>query len=511
MLELPRPGPNSRVPRFISFVIAFSFLIDIQALHCSRHKGEGFLQTMLQEGAPSGNPFGAKYHGAWPKKGYDPAPPLSKVGKRSWRRAQNRAFRFGHTWYNGRMIYPSGPAQTPKPAPPTTSSRPSARPSRKSQRWTHFSWNSGGLALHKWDALQLWLQHHNMDIIYLQETHWSHASDWCTNNYFCIHSGTASKRGAGVMTMVSRRICGPTDLAWQTLCDGRLLHVQVCLHGTTHHLINCYQHVLHGSDDTERAKFWDHLTSLLDGIPNKHYIYIAGDLNTSLPTQSTSVGWPTFRTGSRRITGKQHQDWKRLHSILTTYDLTALNSWAPHLGPTYNFENHEARIDYIFIRRVHADSTARDVKYLHHHPLVPLSGAKHFPLLTSISTSWYPHRERTQSSTWNYHHRQQAYYRWHAQDQLFQQARQHVTANMENLPPQCSCRTLINSTRSSSRPPPTFDDPHNRRHPRCHPPLFACSNKFLFTRNRFEDSYPLHFPTFSQLGITLAAVPISVD
>eukprot|EP00438_Fugacium_kawagutii_P032688 Skav221349 [mRNA] locus=scaffold1845:160888:167139:- [translate_table: standard] len=97
------------------------------------------------------------------------------------------------------------------------------------------------------------------------------------------------------------------------------------------------------------------------------------------------------------------------------------------------FEHQQARIDFVCIRNVHADATARRPNILSHHPLVPLTGARHFPLLLSLSFTWFQHSTST-STRWNYKQRQQVYQHWHQQDEAFLEATAKVSHHLSSIP-----------------------------------------------------------------------------
>lgn len=407
---LPRPGPNSRVFRLASpgSIFVIIHLTIFLATTFSEHKGEGFLSSMGEDGV--GSP--TNIHGVRPKLGCDPLLSPSLVKKRSLKRAYRRAALHGYAWHRGHFLLPhqsiSAPRQSRTIDSPTDHSR---KRSRRNPRWTCCTWNIGGLPLDKWDGFQDWLNSQSIDIVFLQESHWKHTNEWIIPKYYCIHSGSNKPRQAGTLTLIAKHLCSQHELSWRSIIDGRLLHVQIFRQGHYYHFVNCYQHVLHGNQLTDREFFWDALHQLLGGFSHKHYIYIAGDMNTSMPTHSSVVGTASFTHNGTAHRGKAHADWTRLHDLLRDYDLTALNTWTSSTS-TYSFGHQAARIDFQIVRRIHADLTSRKVVTLTHHPLVPLTGATHYPLLTTIPTHWHQYSTSSNNHHWTYKDRMQIYRHW---------------------------------------------------------------------------------------------------
>ena len=81
-------------------------------------------------------------------------------------------------------------------------------------------WNAGGLSLATWDGLQLWLQKQHIDVVMIQETHWTVTSEWTSDEWICIHSAASPSKTGGLLTMLSKRLpsaarCGPcSTIPW---------------------------------------------------------------------------------------------------------------------------------------------------------------------------------------------------------------------------------------------------------------------------------------------------------
>ena len=288
--------------------------------------------------------------------------------KRSYRRALNRIRQHGYTWYRGKIL--SGPKVSdpcvPSSIPTSANTAPKQRQTRS--RFTCFSWNCGGMTQANWTHFQMWLQHQHLDIITLQESHWPFTSEWVQQSFFCVHTGFDGHQ-AGLLTMISKNLCNIHDLTWQVIQPGRILHIRV--HGIHRHLdvVNVYQHIHHANRMTDRQSVWEALHDLVSTLPNRNTVIIAGDFNTSLRQNCTSVGTSGYLFEGRRLPGPTHSDEHFLQNLLQVHHLSALNTWKHLLGPTYQFLNQTSRIDFIFVQQHLVDDTARDVHYLHDFPL----------------------------------------------------------------------------------------------------------------------------------------------
>ena len=148
--------------------------------------------------------------------------------KRSFKRAQLRVHRFGFTWYKGRLLTKPqiAPSWTPPSMPPATFSKNTAPPQPHClKRLLSFSWNAGGLAPARWDLLQQWAEAQELDVLCVQETHWPYDSEWQTSSYHCIHSGIPGNK-AGVLCLISKRLCPSHQLSWQIIDPGRFFACQ---------------------------------------------------------------------------------------------------------------------------------------------------------------------------------------------------------------------------------------------------------------------------------------------
>ena len=384
-----------KVLRIVQIIFILIFL-DGHTTSCAI-RGEGCVTTMDGMRADLFSDHrnsldSAKHHGPGPKKIYE-SPQTSmkrKVCKRSFKRAVQRAERHGVTWYRGQLHTATQLGTTVKP-PAIHQQIKNVRPSKPTlrQRFTCFSWNCNGLLPSHWDFLMMWLENQEIDILFFQETHWPFTRDWVSEKYMMAHSGSQSKQ-AGLLCMVSKRICSPSELTWYEHVPGRVLQLRI--HGKNRciDLINVYQYTCIPSHMDQRQQVWHQLFALLHALSKKNVLVLAGDFNCSTDQRSNAVGFPTFKCGDNRSHGPSHPDANHWQQLLLQFDLSALNTWNVNDTGTYEFCNQSSRIDYICTRRIHADQLARDVKHLREFSLVPITGAYHVPLLTSLRRVWFP-------------------------------------------------------------------------------------------------------------------------
>ena len=316
------------------------------------------------------------------------------TGKRSFKRAFKRSLKDGYTLYHGRIFTPQDfnlPIPTPSPQVPSHTRYQPQKPSGATNRLSVFSWNCGGLATDKYQCLQEWLRCNAFDIVCLQETHWKFTNTWQTDQFHAIHSGDTTNH-AGILLLISKRLTTAESITWVERMAGRLLHVRI--RGSTQNLdiIACYQYVHRHTSMQSRSNVWDELQDTLTGIPRRNRICMMGDMNTSLPIANTKVGINGFLHKDRRAEGPHHRDWKHFLNIIDRFELITLNTWTGSHGPTFEAEQGASRIDYILCRSIHCDSQSKDVKILTHHPLVQLTGCRHYPLVTTMISRWVPHK-----------------------------------------------------------------------------------------------------------------------
>ena len=359
-----------------------------------------------------------------------------RMFKRSFQRAQKRASIHGFTLYQGKWMTAKQLGTTIKDNKPSIQvpQNVTATSGQKRKRLSMMCWNAGGLRPADWDWLQLWLTQQRLDVIALQETHWPFSGEWQQPDYYCLHSGSGA-RGAGVMTLVAKRLCTPAELSWDEPIPGRLLHVRI--HGKTRGIdvINGYQHVHAHNRMEDRACFWDSLQTTLSQIPSRNNLIALGGWNTSLTKCSTSTGLATYAGDTGRSTGPIHTDAHLFHNILQQHDMTSVNTWQHHLGPTFKFQDRHSRIDHVCCRRMFSDQTSKQVTYLTEFPLNQIDGAHHVPILVSLLKVWHFAPQRA-AAGWTMRKRLELYKQWRNPTQHTQQLQDHINAAINSLPPE---------------------------------------------------------------------------
>ena len=426
--------------------------------------GEGSTIAMDGRGVASAT----KDHGMEPRLVLGPTCYAKTPRKRSYVRALRRASKFGFTWHKGRLIK-GPPAATDEHFNNTSlDSSCNTTPSRNHlrKRLTCFSWNSSGLATAKYDFVMQWLTNNPVDLAFVQETHWNLDSEWSHPAFFCHHSGHSGHQ-AGLLCLVSKRLCSMDRITSRVVIPGRLVHLR--LHGDQRStdIVHVYQHVHSHDRMSAREDFWHHLNDLLTSLPKRNFLILVGDFNTSLPHRSLMVGTGTYLYKNHRHSGTAHSDSDVFHQLLRQHSIQTLNTWSHHLGPTYINEDVHSRLDFVCCRRVHSDATAQDVQYLDNFPLCMDAGSHHVPILTSMLRQWIPRSTTPPSSTWSHSKRLQLYKQWTKQDStaflLQQQVNLQVNSCVPSGHPLDSLHEAMNQSPqfyinpSSSTPTHNFD------------------------------------------------------
>ena len=329
-----------------------------------------------------------------------------KVKKRSLLRAMKRAHRDGTCWYKGKQyqlhalskmtgIPVDSPQIVPSPAskPPHHSTQMACNRKHQNSRFLRYcSWNCGGLSSHKLDEVKHWGLCQNLDAMILTETRWRFCSEWQDGNWMFIHSGHASQPGAGILILLSRRLCTHSSVRWLDVSPGRRVHVQIRLMPRCFDLVAGYQHTFSTSKTklTERASWWTCLDQYLDHLPKRHVLLLAGDFNCRLPALRGHVGMLEYAGDTTRSGGSPHTDEGQFLALVKTHNLVALNTWRYDLGPTFKGINGSSRIDFSFTRYPLADGCAKDVQYVSQAPFLDAPHYGHIPMVGQLRKFWIP-------------------------------------------------------------------------------------------------------------------------
>ena len=257
-----------------------------------------------------------------------------------------------------------------------------------------FHWNGTGLSMQKLDELRLWFEMQQMDIAVLTETRWTYTNEWSDHQWMYVHSGSPSQPGGGVLCMVSRRICQPSQLRWAEALAGRILHLQLRLPQRNFDLIGCYQFSQNSSSarKSERKQWWNCLDQYLGNLPKRNVVLLAGDFKCHLDAMPLQVGTDHFRWQNAWVRGASHEDTGIFQSIIRAHALNALNTWDSSLGPTYVHQAACSRIDYFLTRIPLAEGVSKSVKYAWDAPFVAHAQTGHVPMICQLRRFWIPPR-----------------------------------------------------------------------------------------------------------------------
>ena len=318
----------------------------------------------------------------------------NRNGKRSFRRAKQRALRDGRALYRGRWYkatqfqysQTSSATDTSKRQKPLKCIR-NAGEGRRAGRLKFFSWNSGGLTTGQFDELIAWSEKHLYDIVFVQETRWKNEFTWVCGSFLCLHSGENISRGntwCGLLVLISKRLTNPSLVPWTSIITGRIMHVRIGDAQGTIDALNCYQQTpsQHVEQLRVREQVWHRLAQVLQALPLRNRLLMAGDFNAPLVSRAPWVGKAVPQTVSDAP--------DVLGDLAELFDLCALNSWQGKDAHTcVTMHGGSSCIDAVWTRRCLADSEARCTKTSPNCPLLfPLGACYHYPLIGSMPKLW---------------------------------------------------------------------------------------------------------------------------
>ena len=307
--------------------------------------------------------------------------------KRSYLRASARALRNGGAWYKGSWReakwFEAGAIRTQG-----IGKRPSFKPEPRA--WHVVTWNASGLTVSTFQELETLLRRDKVDIAFIQESKWKFESTWANDDYLYVHTcGTGPlDRVGGLLTVVSTKLAKASDLQYQVLHAGRLLHVRFPCGSFHADLLNCYQYAV-GQDEQvyeRRHKWFIKLHKCLTGLPRRNILVMGGDLNTPCIPHKGVCG-PMVTTHA----ATQYKDYQDLQNILRTLNLTVLNTWCrPVHGQIATFSTfggeRASQIDFLIVRSRHATREAKQAQALPDFPVAAWrEGHKHYPVQAWIS------------------------------------------------------------------------------------------------------------------------------
>ncbi|CAE7254236.1 unnamed protein product, partial [Symbiodinium sp. CCMP2592] len=232
--------------------------------------------------------------------------------------------------------------------------------------------------------LETYLRQERVDIAFIQESKWRFESTWETAEFLYIHScGTGPvDRVGGVLTIVSKRLAKASDLQFQVLHGGRLLHVRVPCGGVHVDLLNYYQYAVVQEDVVyeRRQKLFVKLQKCVAGLPRRNSLILAGDFNCPFIPSGNVCGTHVVSPSE-----DHYRDLQDQQNIAKSLKLTALNTWQ---RPTHGqvatftaFSDRSAQIDFIVVRSRQATASSKQAAVLPDFPVAAWrEGPKHHPV-----------------------------------------------------------------------------------------------------------------------------------
>ena len=340
-----RLGPNSQGPLALHMRLLV-LLICLQP-SCAGQWTEARVATHAAEVAGGAHHVTSNLLASAPKPGGFPTrnrPMLNacytRAAKRAYQRACNRAVRQGQTRYRGRLLTSAQvPAARRSTQPFATPNAPTRRPGHHQTGGVQlFTSNSGGLGGGVYDELPTYLTNSHVDVAVVQESKWTTCMEYTSGPWTCVHTGCKSRKQAGVLVMVHTRLALPSQIRFEHLVKGRLIHVRVPLKTSDHrhlHVLGVYQKTHENNDKTtpqQRQQLWQAIHKCLGQLPVRDSVVLIGDLNTPLRPMEPWVG---------KAVGAQPanppDDVGELETILQAHSLVALNTWYPASGGSHTF------------------------------------------------------------------------------------------------------------------------------------------------------------------------------
>ena len=303
----------------------------------------------------------------------------SKVGKRSYRRAVNRAARHGTTMYRGRVFH----------GKPQSVRVPGIRFAAQDRgRRGVFSWNAGGISAELYAELFRYLElQDTVDVAVIQETHWSTSGEWRTGQWQCIHSASGRKNQDGVLVVIRSSLLGNGEVCWQEVAPQ---HWEIF--GLYQHALTSGGHAGDGGVLDKRQRIWKALDKSLSAVPHRGLITVAGDFNMILSPAPPVVGH-----GVKPGTSNKELDSERdtVMEILSRRRLTVLNRWGKKAA-TYKRPKGETQIDFVAVRQQHADRRSKQAKPIR-TGLAAWRKAGHEAIFASVRAQWRPWLQKPQA------------------------------------------------------------------------------------------------------------------
>lgn len=362
----------------------------------------------------------------------------SRVQKRSYKRAFRRALATGSAWYRGQCMTPDQFApglsiQLNRACPLPKKPPPSSHTPRHRMQIGHV--NVGGLATEKLHEVKIWATQSALDILLLSETRWNFTSEWTDDTWYHLHTGTAEDKADGLLFLIRRTLCSAEQIGFAAPMPGRLGHLRLHFHKRSMDLLGCYQYAStpHHHKHNHRHEFWQKLEHQMALVPNRNSAVIIGDFNCSALVSGPHVGTNQYTWGGKLCRSPPHRDSSLFLEFLQKFHLTILNSWNAKNPPTYDNQLTASSIDHVIMRIADVDNMAKDVKLISKAPFVPMTGARHIPMICSVRKIPYAFTRSATSNACSFQQRLRCRRAWQMQDDQWQQFHDSFTQSFADF------------------------------------------------------------------------------
>jgi exonuclease III len=206
------------------------------------------------------------------------------------------------------------------------------------------SWNVGTLTGKRMELFGA-LAKRKVDVACFQETKWKGAGTREENGYKLWYSGSkTAKNGVGIV-LASRL---KEDVVEVKRYSDRIMSVKLVIEEETVNIVSAYAPQA-GLGEAEKKNFWDSLDDLVRGCPVDQKLFIGGDLNGHIGSETD--GYIGAHGGFGY--GTRNEEGTKLLEFATAHDLVVANSMFKkrdeHLI-TFHSGGHRTQIDYFLIR-----------------------------------------------------------------------------------------------------------------------------------------------------------------
>ena len=165
-------------------------------------------------------------------------------------------------------------------------------------------------------------------------------------------------QNTGILIMIRKSFVQEGCIRYQAVVPGRVVHARLELQ-KNFHLVCVYQHgwtyqVAQEIMLTRRARVWDAIRNIVQGVPIRDHCYILGDMNTPCMPRAGHCGAGVLEQSS------PPPDAETFMGLLEALDLCVLNSWSNRArSATYIHSKGKSQIDFVITRRLDAHPISR--------------------------------------------------------------------------------------------------------------------------------------------------------